>query len=592
MTGHQHALALESDAPAITPREWQAEAITTVADAYRNDGHRRQLLVAATGLGKTVIFASMASRLDALELPGLDPDGGVLVLAHRDELIKQAAKKFRAVWPGIAVGTVKAEQNELAAPVVVASVQTAAQPRRLQQLASRRWRFVVVDEAHHATADTYRRVLDAVGAGPDVADGEPTLWPGGSRPLLLGVTATPDRLDQAALGAVFDHVAAEFDMLWGIRSGFLSDLRGVAVDLDLDLDQVKTSRGDWSEGQLGRAMEDAHAPQVAVQAWRQHADGRPTVAFTPTIATARAMAEEFTRHGIKAAHVSGETPGDQREAMVADLAAGRLRVLANCNVLTEGFDEPSIGCVLMARPTKSRGLYTQMVGRGTRRHPGKDDCLVLDLVGNSDRHELVTITSLFGLHPDDVKKGGGSIAAATDARDVRLEDEARASQTAMRITSREVDLWASRLRAAKLAWIETGDGGWTLGVGSAGRFVLVPEPDDPESWRALKVAARRQPETVLEGVDLATAMAVAEDHVRDYLARVARREADGGRGADAAIAKATALTNPDAPWRSRQPSAKQVAYARRLHIDAAGMTAGQVADAIDAAKARTAARKA
>src|SRR5690606_22996282 len=228
----------------VTLRPYQADALDRVAAAEAR-GVRRQLLVAATGLGKTVMFSALAERRG----------GRTLILAHRDELVAQAAAKVSEVWPDASVGVVKAERDEVHADVVVASVQTLARPARLERLcatyedrrlllgAAAPFGLVVIDEAHHAAAETYGRIITRLRAGDP--DG----------PLLLGVTATPDRGDGQGLDGVFDEVVATYDVLWGIRSGYLADLRGIAVTLDgLDLSSVKVSRGDFQAGDAGRAL--------------------------------------------------------------------------------------------------------------------------------------------------------------------------------------------------------------------------------------------------------------------------------------------------------------------------------------------------
>lgn len=320
--------------------------------------------------------------------------GRTLILAHRDELVSQAEAKVREVWPEAYVGVVKAERNEVRADVVVASVQTLARPNRLAQLMAP-WSgvtllgvadpfdLVVVDEAHHTAADSYRAILTHLraGVGPTCAgcshsyayhrpDDTPALarcascpctgmaemLPAG--PLLLGVTATPDRGDGKGLDDLFTEVVFSYDLLWGIRAGYLADLRGRRVQVaNLDMTKVKTRHGDYDQGQAGRAMEAAGVQHHVVAAWQAEAADRRTLVFTPTVEVARLVAEEFRHHGVAADYVHGGTPLAERRAMLARFQAGELQVLANCAVLTEGFDAPRTDCVVVARPTKSRALY-------------------------------------------------------------------------------------------------------------------------------------------------------------------------------------------------------------------------------------------
>lgn len=544
----------------VTLRPYQAEALDRVAAAEAR-GVRRQMLVAATGLGKTVMFCALAERRG----------GRTLILAHRDELVQQAAAKVAEVWPTADVGIVKAERDEVTAQVVVASVQTLARESRLERLVAAYeddrlllghvdpFGLVIVDEAHHAAADSYRRILDRLRVGEDTG------------PLLLGVTATPDRGDGQGLDGLFDEVVAAYDVLWGIRSGYLSDLRGIRVTLDdLDLSAVRISRGDYQAGDAGRAMQDAGSAPAVVRSWVEHAAGRPTLVFTPTVALAAEMAAEFVGAGIRAAYVSGETPLDERRRILADFAAGRLTVLANCAVLTEGYDEPSVACVVIARPTKSRALYTQMVGRGTRRHPDKVDCLVLDVVGATAQHSLVTIPSLFGL-PDAMAARTGtdsvaSLVAEHEAEEIRLGH----------LRAEEVELFAT-LRTG-LAWVPTHQEGgqrrYVLSLGADRRVVLFHvKQDDPEGW-AVQAQSPDGAATLIRDVSMEMAQGVGEDWVRTY-------ERD------------LRLVDPAASWRARPPSRKQTAAAAKWRLPNIEQyaTAGELSDALTAHIERRRARR-
>lgn len=583
-------------------RPYQLDALARIGAAEER-GVRSQLGVAATGLGKTVMFCALAEQRGTR----------TLILAHRDELIEQAAAKVLEVWPGADVGVVKAERNEVRAQVVVASVQTLSRPKRLAELRAP-WEtstllgkadpfgLVVVDEAHHAAADSYRAIIDALRAGqPEscicghVADdhfseevhswgeAEPISTLTGCRgcacsrlsaplpagPLLLGVTATPDRGDGRGLDDLFAEITFAYDLLWGIRSGYLCDLRGVRVALErLDLSSVKMSRGDYQAGDAGRALEDAGAPEMIVAAWLEHALGRRTLVFTPTVALAVEVADEFTRAGVKAGWVSGETPMIERRRILAAYSAGEIDVLANCAVLTEGYDEPRTDCIIVARPTKSRALYTQMVGRGTRRHPDKGDCLVLDVVGASAEHSLVTIPSLFGIEkPERVWTEGESLIGAVDLQERELV-------AAGRLLAEEVELFA-RLRTS-IAWVHTHAGSqprrYVCGLGSERPTVELIQLNagDEESYQARilpwvpKGGKPESPRVLCADVSLELAQGMAEDFARKH-------------GVEA-------LVNPEAGWRKRPPSPKQLAAAGKWRLPnvAEHQTAGELSDALTA----------
>jgi superfamily II DNA or RNA helicase len=549
-------------------RPYQDETIDRIADGWRA-GHRSQLAALATGLGKTITFAELTRRVcdGSIDLPEL-PSTDTLVLAHRDELIQQAVEKMAVVWPEafLSTGIVKGRSNDTEAPIVAASVQTLANENRLAAMSHRTFGVIHVDEGHHATAPTYLRILDAFGArDPHRTEG----------PLVVLWTATPDRADGVGLRNVADHVAASFDLLWGVRAGYLVEPRGIAVDLNLDLDEVKSSRGDWQDGDLGRALMDADVSRYSVKAWREHADGRPTLAFYPTVQTATAAAEAFTADGISAAIVSGETPDAERSDIVERYKAGGLQVVTNVGVFTEGFDAPATSCVLVARPTMSRALYTQMIGRGTRKHPAKSDLLVIDLVGNSDRHELVTLATLAGASIKTMRKHGGRLLATADATKTET-----AAGDLHELHSREVDLWAQRIGSIELAWHEGDDGRYYLAI-KQGTVTLLPKGD---AWAAVALPSKGEPRVLVEGVDLSTAQGVGDDHVRNYVARQASKMRT--KSATAAVAQATALVRPNATWRQRPPSEKSKALASRLGVRTYRVeTQGELSDLIDRARA-------
>ena len=285
------------------------------------------------------------------------------------------------------IGVVKAERDETTAPTVVASVQTLARPQRLERLTAD-FSTVVVDEAHHAPAETYMRILDHCDAWDDQG------------PLVLGVTATPERADKQSLADVFEDIVYQKSILEMMQAGFLCDLRAIQVLLQREFRCPAYPAWGFCRKRISRR---AHARQCASTGPRGLSDAREQIGkalcFTPTVATAYAIAEAFQDAGIAAEALDGTTPMDERRDILQRLHTGETQVVCNCAVLTEGFDEPSIDCIIMARPTQSRPFYQQMIGRGTRIYPGKQDCLILDVVGVSTKHRLQTVATLFELNP-------------------------------------------------------------------------------------------------------------------------------------------------------------------------------------------------
>jgi superfamily II DNA or RNA helicase len=349
-------------------RGYQAKAVGRVFSAFEG-GDRSALLVMATGTGKTVTFGTVARAV-------IDDMGGrVLVLAHRDELIRQAADSLAAI--GVEAAVEKAQEYARGAlfadpPCVIASVQTL-QRKRLQSWPKGHFKLVITDEAHHAAADSYKAIYDHL--APD--------WH-------LGVTATPDRLDGENLGQVFQSVAFEYPLFQAITDGHLCRIKVVRCETSVDLSAIKTTGGDLNQGELEEAIRP-YIEELAI-ATRNEIGNRRSIVFTPDVGSGIAFASALASLGISARAIHGDSP--DRAEILSGFRSGRHRVLCNCALLTEGFDAPFVSAVVLARPTKSRALYSQMVGRGTRNAPGKADCLAVDFAWLTGRHQLVQPTEL------------------------------------------------------------------------------------------------------------------------------------------------------------------------------------------------------
>lgn len=388
-------------------RPYQEDARRAVESQWE-DGVRRTLLVLPTGCGKTIVFAAItADRVSAGDR--------VLILAHRGELLDQAADKLQKAT-GLSCAVEKAEQTCKGSwfRVVVGSVQSLMREKRLSEFAPDYFDTIVIDEAHHALSDSYRRILEHFD---------------GAR--VLGVTATPDRGDMRNLGAVFESLAFEYTLPKAIKEGYLCPIKAQTIPLKLDLSGVGVQSGDFKAGDLGTALEP-YLEQIAVEMARVCVS-RKTVVFLPLVRTSQKFRDILTAHGFSAAEVNGESA--DRAEILSDFEAGKYNVLCNSMLLTEGWDCPSVDCVVVLRPTKVRSLYCQMVGRGTRLHPGKENLLLLDFLWHTERHELCHPASLICEDPavaqkmtENLEEAGGPVeleeAEAQAASDAVQQREA------------------------------------------------------------------------------------------------------------------------------------------------------------------------
>lgn len=378
-------------------RPYQSHAIGRIREELST--RRSTLAVLATGCGKTIIFSHMARGWP----------GRVLILAHRDELIQQAREKLVAVTGedvGVEMGESRIDESSFAKPrLVVSSVQTMCRPRRQAKFDPSEFGLVVVDEAHHAVSRTYREVLDHFGQNPETRT--------------LGVTATPKRADQLAMGQVFESVAIDYGIEPAVEDGWLVPVRQQAVTVEgLDFSGVRSVAGDLSEADLERVLAEEKVLHAVAAPTVEIAGDLPSLVFCVTVAHARLMAEVLNRYKPHSAvALDGSTPREERRGVIERFKAGDIQFLVNCALFLEGFDAPSTALVVMARPTKSLALYAQVLGRGTRPLPGVVDpfaegtpadrrqaiaasakpwMLALDFVGNSGRHRIVTAADLLG----------------------------------------------------------------------------------------------------------------------------------------------------------------------------------------------------
>lgn len=502
----------------------------------------------------------------------------VIVLVHTDELVQQAYKKIKDVAPGLHVGIVKAVQNEVTARVIVASVQSLRSAKRRAQI--RQVGLIIVDECHHATAATYRAILEHYGAL------EPATPPGGSKMLfhprvqVAGFTATLARGDKQKLSDVWQECTFRRGIAFGIRRGYLLDVRGKRIVIpDLDLSTVKKSGGDFQDAALGDAMDAALAPSIIAEAYVEHANDRKGVVFWPLVETAHHGAAAFEAVGIPSAVVHGGTPKEERRLILKKLHTGEIQCVHNCNVLTEGFDEPTVSCIVIP-PTKSGPAYQQKVGRGLRPDlslpPGeRGDCLVLEVVGARRMdHTLRTLVDLSERAPKDLDmEDGESLMDLEDALDALEEAEGEAPKSEEyygEVVAQDFDPLA---RTGIGAWLRTDGGTYFLpvsrGKGHPGAYVLLVPGAEPGSYDVAWLSESPTnpiPQgaggvTEHRGLSLEMAVSWGEEVMEDL-------------GGSAALL----LAGTGKRWRKEEPSAPQKMWAVRRGIAWEGLTKGELSD--------------
>ncbi|EPZ44289.1 hypothetical protein AAC03nite_34840 [Alicyclobacillus acidoterrestris] len=480
----------------------------------------------------------------------------ILVLAHRTELLDQAESKLNLVWPGVMTGRVQGARNEQLAEVILASTQTLVAGRSIPEPG-----LIIYDECHHSRAEGAFRILQDLGVFRE--DGPP----------LLGVTATPSRSDGSQIGDVFEHVTYERTILEMVMDGYLTDVRGLQVNVpNLDFRYVRTSGGDYSQQDLSATLNHDIALNAVVEAYVQYARYRKSVVFAVDVAHANSLAERFKLAGYAAASVDGSMSAEQRARILSDFSNNKLKILVNCSLLTEGWDEPSVDCVVIGRPTKSQALYTQMIGRAIRLHPGKNDALVLDLTGASEDKNLQTFTKL--ITSQSSKQNQERRSSDGSKRKTKSGEPEFEKQTMM--TGESVTEWLQRVREleqqenkfiehvnlfanrTRYHWeriknhfaISYGDGHWAF---------LIEE--QKQYWPVLDIGNSRYLPLHDESMPLEYAQGVAEGFLELLESKVIAKDAD---------------------WRNARMSARQEHLLELYHIPhRADWTRGMASDALN-----------
>lgn len=548
-------------------RPYQEEALQALIKEWAEGERNRLAIVLPTGGGKTVCFAHLAARHIAEH-----PAERVIILVHTDELVRQSVKKVLDVAPHLEVGIVQGKRNDVRADVIVASVMSLRSKARRDQI--RGVGLVIVDECHHATAATYRAILEHFGCF-------------GGRVKAAGFTATLMRADAGDLTKVWGHSAVfTLPISWMVRRRFLIPPRGKAVVVpDLNLANVKSTKADYREGELGEALSESLAPELIAKAVKEHAPDRKTLAFFPTVASGYVFAEAFEAEGIPCEVIHGALPIEERRAILLRHRKGT--VVANCMVLTEGYDDPEVDCIVIGRPTKSKGLYIQIVGRGLRvdesRPYDEQDCLLLDVVGASAMHDL---RSLSDLSEKPIPKDPDGTKTL-----IELEDELDAGEG---VEADEVEFYRGPVEVhdfdplaqkSSKAWNRTKKGAFFLPVGKGTGYVfLVPAAGKTytvawcsiSSTRSLYLCGGVPREVCRCGGQCKKRPGALTEH-RELSLEMAMSWAE-----DLAVDMGTSLQpNKRAPWRRAAPSDKMKGLARVRGVTVKElMSAGELSDAI------------
>ena len=419
-------------------------------------------------------------------------------------------------------------------------------PKRLAELVLSGIELVITDECHHAAAVSYRRILQVLGSA-----------------FMVGVIATPLRMDEQSIAELFAEPVYVATLPQMVLDGWLTDLRGVQVGSETNLDTVKIRAGDFAADDLAAAVDTHARNDLVVRSWRERASDRLTLAFCANVEHARHLAEAFTDAGVVAASVSGATPQDERERILTDFAAGRIQVLCNCYVLTEGYDCPAVGCIVLARPTRSQSPYIQMAGRGARPAPGKRDCLVLDICDVTKRHGLVQLPELIGrTYPAQESSPRWRSAHAGRKQEQEDLDEVSLLE--------ELEQGPTRLHDVDVLkvwnWRHSRDGGYVLDLATGGTISLEL---GPAGYTALWQSGYWSEHLTVRPMPLGWAQGIAEQ---------AAEHLEGGR---------RHLVSRQAPWRSEPASEKQKAALHRLRIHVRpGITKGEASDLLQVAFAK------
>ena len=529
-------------------RPYQQEALDAVV-LNANNGISKQLVVLPTGAGKTVIFS---------QLPIIKPDTlPMLVLAHRSELLEQARSKILDCNPNLTVEIEQAERKAGKVDVVVASVATLGRNNtpRIEQYPKDYFKSIVIDEAHHAAAPSYRRIIDFF--SPD---------------FLLGVTATPQRSDSTRLIDVFDEIVYYRTIQDLIKDGWLSPLVGYRVKTSTDISEVEIQNGEYSQSQLEEKIDNPERNAHVVAAYRNLAMDKKTLIFASGVRHAENLALSFNQASVKTAVIVGSTPREEREKILAQFANGQISVIVNVGVLTEGFDEPSLEAIILAKPTRSTLLYTQIVGRGTRLFEGKEHCIIIDIADTTKGKKPIGLPTLLGMPPDFDLQG----QSLTEVAEKFEELESYCPGEAVRVLNpSDIDVAYTRinlfmppppnpvvLEYSKLVWAEIAEDEFHLGL------------NNTESMRIKCDTLGRWNVTIHDNHQKSTRVLGITPDMREAFAR-------SDRWIQSNRASSVSLLDSSAAWRADSPTDSQQKLLKRIGIPiTSDMTKGMASQII------------
>lgn len=533
----------------------QQEALDAVLAAFHKQPvGGKVLVVAPTAWGKTIWFSALIHTLARVGI--CKP---VLIIAHRDELLDQAREKYQMFDPTAVIGKVGGGVHEYGAPITVAGIDTISGERHLKNLHKFGYGLVIWDECHHCRAPKYEKVRTAL---PDAFH--------------VGVTATPDRLDGKSLEPLFGLPVFSMKIQEAVQRKRLCNVRGIAIKTETNLDDIKSTRNsdgdiDFNQRELEEAVDNEARNKLVAKKYLEHAKGRKFICFCVSIEHAESLTYTFNDIGVNTAVIKGSTTRQERHQFYHDIRTGKLDGLCSVLVLTEGFDLPAINCVIMARPTQSRALYTQMVGRGFRLSPGKRDCLIVDLTDNSFRLRLspqnLRKTLDINLQPDETL-----LDALEREENEKTERDAQDKRKLIRKLNERRTKDVEFDPFALPEWKEKPNGIFVLEVGfEKHRIALVPSKGDTGLY---EVQARLAPHfdagqkwSGPQPIDYA--MQLAEKRARMLIAEPDKKK----------------LIDKNASWRNKpfDPESKQAGMLKRYKIESwEGMTKGEASDLIDA----------